>query len=162
MKTKKKYNLCILKLLKPNPPEYTLYGIYSYEQEGWVRKPKENIGNMIGKIPMHNTSVTTPYTKNEKETTLKSSISINYTIDKWLDETPILLKNLVDQDNGPLKKDEDNFTNQPWWLEPLETPTKRHYEEFNNYKNTYLCNSVWWEVPNSFEQNLYFPHPQMT
>ncbi|CAG8743843.1 13161_t:CDS:1, partial [Dentiscutata erythropus] len=93
----------------------------------------------------------TPNTEVEEETIVdssESSIGINYTVDEWLDETPICLENLVVQVNEQIKKGEDNFTNQPWWLEPLETLSKRHYKEFNNFKDTYLCNLIWWKVPN--------------
>ncbi|CAG8598253.1 9117_t:CDS:2, partial [Dentiscutata erythropus] len=122
--------------LKPNPPEYALYGIYPYEQLEFtlmgIRKLKENIGNIIGKVPKHNADAVT-----------------NYTYQKIIVPSARATPNTEDEEEtmnkGPFEKGEDNFTNHPWWLEPLKTPSKRHYEEFNNLKDTYLCNSVWWE-----------------
>ena len=35
-----------------------------------------------------------------------------------------------------------------WWLPKLEQISKRYREEFNNYSEHYLCNSVWWTNTN--------------
>ncbi|CAG8828397.1 10025_t:CDS:1, partial [Gigaspora margarita] len=37
----------------------------------------------------------------------------------------------------------NNIVTKSWWLQPLETPTKEYYQEFNNFMDTYLYNSVW-------------------
>jgi hypothetical protein len=31
-----------------------------------------------------------------------------------------------------------------WWLPTLQQPSERNRNEFNNYSDQYLCNSVWW------------------
>ncbi|CAG8472197.1 12777_t:CDS:2 [Dentiscutata erythropus] len=199
MMKKKKYNLYeevfstppqkkyqeVRKLLKPNPPEHTLLGLYPYERVKFtptgIRYDDQyctwyyikHISARLGKktkgkhweydwkgpnaqfwcsdklySPEDDCTKSTPDTGDEEETTLESSLGINYTVNEWLDKTPIHLDDLMVQINEQIEEGEDNFTNQPWWLEPLKTPLKRHYEEFNNFKDTYLCNSVWWEVPN--------------
>jgi hypothetical protein len=40
------------------------------------------------------------------------------------------------------------FQNTPWWLPELEIPSQYYQDEFNNYSNHYLCNSIWWENTN--------------
>ncbi|CAG8750431.1 3099_t:CDS:2, partial [Dentiscutata erythropus] len=166
----------IRNILKPNPPECALYGIYSYEQVEFtpmgIRYDDqyctwyyiEHISNRLGAktkeddcikckcdlrlwITIKNYPIqevaksywTTPDTEDDEETTAdfsKSNLGLNYIVDEYLDKTPIRLENLVVQNTGPLEE------------EPLKTPSKRYYEEFNNYKDTYLCNLAWWEVPN--------------
>jgi hypothetical protein len=35
-----------------------------------------------------------------------------------------------------------------WWLPRIEQVSKQYREEFNNYSENYLCNSVWWTDTN--------------
>ncbi|CAG8724015.1 23108_t:CDS:2, partial [Gigaspora margarita] len=37
----------------------------------------------------------------------------------------------------------ESLLNENTHLQPLETPTKEYYQEFNNFMDTYLCNSMW-------------------
>ncbi|CAG8772301.1 11110_t:CDS:1, partial [Gigaspora margarita] len=62
-------------------------------------------------------------------------------------EIYIKLDNLVSQHEATLEK-EVSITTRPWWLQSIETPTEAYYREFDNFKDTYLCNSVWWKVLN--------------
>ena len=34
--------------------------------------------------------------------------------------------------------------NNFWWLDPLDDVSDYYRDEFNNYSDHYLCNSVWW------------------
>ncbi|CAG8702958.1 46388_t:CDS:2 [Gigaspora margarita] len=56
-------------------------------------------------------------------------------------EIYIKLDNLVSQHKATLER-EVSITTWPWWLQPIDTPTEAYYKEFDNFKNTYLCNSV--------------------
>ncbi|CAG8621412.1 2669_t:CDS:2, partial [Dentiscutata erythropus] len=42
----------------------------------------------------------------------------------------------------------EDLNNFPWWLELLEKLSEHYYREFNNFSNTYLCNSIWWKTAN--------------
>ncbi|CAG8612030.1 3430_t:CDS:2 [Gigaspora margarita] len=60
-------------------------------------------------------------------------------------EIYIKLDDLVSQHEPTLEK-EVRITTWPWWLQrlqPIETSTEAYYREFDNFKDTYLCNSVW-------------------
>src|SRR6185369_1390656 len=35
-----------------------------------------------------------------------------------------------------------------WWLPTLQQPSEQYREEFDNYSDQYLCNSVWWTNTN--------------
>ncbi|CAG8665033.1 1914_t:CDS:2, partial [Dentiscutata erythropus] len=129
----KKYKK-VKKLLKPNPPEHALLGVYPYNQIEFTppgisarlgKKTKSKHWKYDWKGP--NTQCwcvaksywATPNTEDKEETI----------VDPWnqLDETSICLEDLVVQDNEPIEESEDNFTNQLYWLELLETLSKRYY-----------------------------------
>ncbi|CAG8802290.1 13782_t:CDS:2, partial [Gigaspora margarita] len=54
---------------------------------------------------------------------------------------------LVSQHKPTLEK-KVSITTWSWWLQSIKIPTEAYYREFDNFKNTYLCNLVWWKAPN--------------
>ncbi|CAG8792518.1 2420_t:CDS:2, partial [Gigaspora margarita] len=65
-------------------------------------------------------------------------------------EIYIKLDDLVSQHKATLEK-KVSIATRPWWLQPIETSTKAYYREFDNFKDTYFCNSVWWKALNSVQ-----------
>ncbi|CAG8833742.1 44321_t:CDS:2, partial [Gigaspora margarita] len=68
-------------------------------------------------------------------------------------EIYIKLDDLVSQHEATLKKE---------WLQPIETPTEAYYREFDNFKDTYLCNFGVVERAESHPILLDYPCFQMT
>jgi hypothetical protein len=67
---------------------------------------------------------------------------------EWTDDSDsveIIMDDLSRRINFP--KFSPKFDNSYWWLPKLQQPSQRHMNEFNNFSDHYLCNSVWWEVP---------------
>ncbi|CAG8794819.1 7481_t:CDS:2, partial [Gigaspora margarita] len=57
-------------------------------------------------------------------------------------EIYIKLDDLISQHEAILEK-KVSIATWPWWLQPLKPLIEAYYKEFNNFKNTYLCNLVW-------------------
>ena len=65
---------------------------------------------------------------------------------------------ILDQPNRPetfrhhdTTTPETKMNNTYWWLPKLEQPSQRHMNEFNNFSESYLCNSIWWENTNPIQ-----------
>ena len=58
------------------------------------------------------------------------------------DSIEIILEESDHVNNQPIK-----LNNTYWWLPKLQQPSQQHMDEFNNFSQYHLSNSVWWEAP---------------
>ncbi|CAG8600287.1 17020_t:CDS:2 [Dentiscutata erythropus] len=89
----------------------------------------------------------------------KSTSNFTWNTFNLIDDTPIelwesdsisenLLLDFTDENEGNTILFPTDLNNFSWWLKLLERPSEHYYREFNNFSDTYLCNSIWWKTAN--------------
>ncbi|CAG8656770.1 3247_t:CDS:2 [Dentiscutata erythropus] len=66
-------------------------------------------------------------------------------IEQWESESVSknLLLDITDEEEENTIPFPTDLNDLPWWLDLLEKLSEHYCREFNNFSNTYFCNSIW-------------------
>jgi hypothetical protein len=72
---------------------------------------------------------------------------------KWEEDSSESIEIIMDNPPRNLQRKTNSqpittLDNTYWWLPKLQQPSQEHINEFNNFSEKYLCNSIWWEITN--------------